>query len=152
MIDRRYEINNDTDYIQFASSGSDDDLPDSTDCARVGTIVGVNEIKRNYIEAVKWRSEALAQSLVSTLHHRALLSADDRDVSREFSTECRQLFRLYKMQRVTHIAIIDTAGTIVAHNDQRVKDRPISPVLRRAAKISETTIILDQDISYLCTD
>jgi methyl-accepting chemotaxis protein len=114
----------------------------------VGTIVGVNEIKRNYIEAVKWRSEALAQSLVSTLHHRALLSADDRDVSREFSTECRQLFELYKTQRVTHIAIIDTAGTIIAHNDQRAKDRPISPVLREAAKISETTIILDQGIYH----
>lgn len=117
----------------------------------VGTIVTVNEIEQGYVEAVEWRSEALAHNLISALRNRVLHSSGDkpiRDVLREFSPECRQLFESYKTKHVTHVAIIDTTGMIVAHNDQLFWDRPISPVFREIANTSETAIILDQGIYH----
>lgn len=117
----------------------------------VGTIAAVNEIGRSYIEAIQWRSEALAQNLISALHNRMLHAADNapiRDILREFSGECRQLFELYKAKHITHVAIIDADDMIAAHNDQFFRDQPISPVLRETAKTSETTIVLNEGIYH----
>lgn len=121
----------------------------------VSTILAVSEIRRNYVEAIKWRSEALAHNILYALHDRMLHSQNDmesiREILRDFSEECQRLFEISQAKHVTHIAIIDAAGTIVAHNDASSSGRPVSALLQEKSSSPETILVLDQNIYHTLT-
>jgi methyl-accepting chemotaxis protein len=112
------------------------------------TVVHIQDLKQNYLEALEWRSEALAQGILSkTLHRQQVDAFDIKNVQlllESLSQECVELYDLHKGKNVTHFAIINASEVIAVHNDVHFQDTPIeNPVLRDQLQRRELTTVLD---------
>lgn len=101
----------------------------------MNAIVWIRDFKRNYLEAVEWRSEALAQGIINQITNNQKYDStyyvNNSALLEVFSLQCLQLYELNQAKHVTHIAVIDATGRIAAHNDKRLWRASItSPALR----------------------
>lgn len=118
------------------------------------TLISVRDFTRNYLEAVQWRSEALAQGILNQVannqeydpnyyvNNPALLSV--------FSLQCQQLYELNRENYVAHIAILAADGSIAAHNDESLWQQPISAAgLREALDRQTGSMFFDGEIYHI---
>ena len=90
----------------------------------------IHDLQRDYLEALEWRAEALAQSIVNEIRERYRLNPATKEMLGVTSLQCAQLYELNQEKNVTHIAVINESGEIVAHNDKAFWNTPVeSPVL-----------------------
>lgn len=114
------------------------------------TYIHIQEMKTDYVETINWRSEALAQGLITDFLSRlqfGIYTDDDiRNMMGALSLQCIQLYEANQGKYITHVAVIDPAGTIMAHNDSAFWDTPLdSPVVREEFHRQILTTVLDRE-------
>lgn len=117
------------------------------------TVVSLCDFKRKYLEAVEWRSEALAQGLLNQIHNNQNYDptyyVKNTRLLEVLSLQCAQLYELNAARHVTHIAIINAEGIIAAHNDKTQWQQPVkSEQLRQQLAQQRLITILDQQVYH----
>jgi methyl-accepting chemotaxis protein len=111
------------------------------------TIVHIRDLRQDYLEALSWRSEALAQQLISEITDLQRFGLEKvGDMLPPLSLRCIKLYELNKDKNISHFAVIDSAGKIGAHNNKNLWDTPIeSQVLHDHLQLQKQTTVLDGD-------
>ena len=113
------------------------------------SLLYVRNFKKNYLEAIEWRSVTLAQSLRVFLIYRYTQfgKLTDLDLILESAyLECKNLFEANQHMHVAFVCILDENGNIITHNNKLLWKKKFEyPQLRSALK-SRTikTILLDE--------
>ncbi len=109
------------------------------------TIVQIQYSKRDYLEAVEWRSDALTQSIVAEIIKWGGTQPQSIKAALKGSAfQCRQLYELNKDKQVSHVAVLDDTGTILVHNERDFQDTQVtSVVLLEHLKRRELVTVLD---------
>ncbi len=93
------------------------------------TLVHIRNVKRNYLEAIEWRAEALAQGILNQIMNNQEYDpnyySNNPRLLEIFSLQCMQLYELNKEKNVAHFSIINASKIIAAHNDKALWDAPI---------------------------
>lgn len=116
------------------------------------TVLNIQSVRQSYLEAIEWRSEALAQIISKrTLEMYKLGGENSKNVMLStLSLECQQLYEANKEKNVIHIAIIDSSNTIVAHNEKDLWGTPVeSPIVINYLQRREKTTVLDGTIYHI---
>lgn len=112
----------------------------------ISTLVQIQYSKREYIEAVEWRSESLAQGLSTEI--LKWVGTQNQNIARALkgsAFQCMQLYELNKDKHGTHVAILDDSGLIVVHNERELQDTQVtSAALLEQLKLHVITTILDE--------
>lgn len=112
------------------------------------TGIHIYTLKRDYLEAITWRSEALAQNIIISITTTLENMPNVQGVLEAKSVQCISLYELNKDKNVTHFAIINADGIIAAHNDKTFWNTPVeNPDILAALHRHVTTAVLD-DMSY----
>jgi methyl-accepting chemotaxis protein len=113
------------------------------------TVVHIQDLKRDYLEALEWRSEALAQDILRDIVDLQKYSTDTKALLGSLLLRCRKLYELNKEKNVSHFAVIDASGLIVGHNDEVLWDTQIeSPVLLDHLQRHKLVTVLDETIYH----
>lgn len=108
------------------------------------TLVQIQEIRRGYLEAIGFRSEAMALDIVNDLTTLQKASDNFPWMLRIQSIKCLQLFEANQDKEVVHFAVLDEAGTFVAHSDLALRGtRPGGANLKEAISRRQGTTVLD---------
>ncbi|GAK61006.1 methyl-accepting chemotaxis protein signaling domain protein [Candidatus Vecturithrix granuli] len=112
------------------------------------TGIHIYTLKRDYLEAITWRSEALAQNIIISITTTLENMPNIQGVLEAKSVQCITLYELNKDKNVTHFAIINAEGVIAAHNEKTLWNTPVkNPAILAALQQHNTTTILDE-MSY----
>jgi methyl-accepting chemotaxis protein len=118
----------------------------------ISTVLYTLDLRRNYLQSIQWRSEALAQSILYQFHSLSRLQYNEEmlpGLLRAQTLQCQKLFELNQDKNVAHIRIIDAAGVIVAHNDQAFWDQPVqSPQILQHLDTLHTVTIFENAIYH----
>ena len=125
-------------------------------------------LKAQYIQAVTWQADALSQSLSFLVQDMDIVEDGAKEAlfaqTDSLSAYCKRLYEASGNRNLSHIALIDRAGTVVAHNDpsavNSTVDTPgilellgnyrITPIFDRATNIYHTLMpILDVNRAYI---
>ncbi len=91
------------------------------------TVVHIHNLRHDYLEALTWRSEALAQSLINEITDMENLGLDNiQDMFPPLALQCIKLHEFSKDQNVSHFAMIDSSGMIGPHNDSTFWKTPVA--------------------------
>jgi methyl-accepting chemotaxis protein len=94
------------------------------------TLVHIQDLRRDYVEAIEWRAEGLAHNLFKVFMDEGKIGLEIQQMSALLSLRSADIFNFYKEKHVTHVAVIDDAGTIIAHNNAELLNTAVeSPVL-----------------------
>jgi PAS domain S-box-containing protein len=110
------------------------------------TSIHIQQLKRDYLEAIEWRSEALARGLLEDVPFIKSMSpsANIQEVLEALSPLCSLLYEANKEKNVAHVAVINADGMIVAHSDINFWKTLIdSPLLLKHLQRHELTTVLD---------
>ena len=95
----------------------------------LSTMIHIRDLKQNYLEALEWRAEALAQTIATNIlkwynemqtpleQVQGLLAAT--------SVQCVKIYEANRERYVTHVAVINIDEVIAAHNNNELFDTPI---------------------------
>lgn len=115
----------------------------------INTTNHVKNLEKNYLEALSWHSEALAQD---TLREITELLRYQSNIKRMFGTlslKCQKQYKMNKDKHITHFAVIDETGTIVAHNDRNYRHMKIEDsILKIALQRHEVITVLSDRIYH----
>ncbi len=108
------------------------------------TIINIRDLKQEYIQAIEWRSDALAQGIINDVQiqqkYKPYYVMHIDELLKTLSKRCSQLYELYKADDITHFAVINEAGQVAAHNDEKLVGTPVEHSLFTAhRKLSEQT-------------
>ena len=113
------------------------------------TVIYVRALQHNYLEALSWRSEALAQEILADVtksYNRLSGTSNPRSLLEVQALKCKRLYDANQDKQVAHCAVIDENGVIAAHNNYALRGAPIeSPGLLDAVNRREVTTALDGD-------
>ncbi len=114
------------------------------------TIVHVRNLKKDYLEALTWRSEALAYNIINDISSMRSLGLDKlEDMFPPLALRCIKLYELNKNKNVTHFAVIDPSGIIGPHTDSAFWNTPVtSPVLKEHLQHQQQVTVLDGTIYH----
>jgi hypothetical protein len=87
------------------------------------TLVHIRDLKRDYLEAVGWRSEALAQGMLKVVNEYSQFSMNIQSTLESLALECMDIYEL-NQDNVTHIAVINIDGEFAAHNNRELWNKP----------------------------
>lgn len=90
------------------------------------TLVHIQDLKRNYLEALDWRAEALAQNTVREIVELLRYKTSIQGMFGSLSLKCSKLYESNKEKNVTHCAVIDTSGVIAAHSNRELRTEELS--------------------------
>ncbi len=112
------------------------------------TLVHIQNVKRNYLQAIEWRAEALTQGILNQIMNNQEYDPNyyinNPRLLEIFSLQCMQLYELNKEKNVAHFSIINAAKVIAAHNDKALWNAPIEgAVLRDSLDRQELITVLD---------
>lgn len=89
------------------------------------TLVHIRDLEQDYLEAIEWRSEALAQGILihvkSQEENKEYGITSIQELFQALSLHCSRIYELYKAKNITHIALINEYGRIIIHSDQVVE-------------------------------
>jgi len=111
------------------------------------TFLHIQALKQNYFEAIRWRSDALAQGILGDIIRKYGIYevADVRRFLGALSLKCMEIYKLNKDKNVAHVAVIDESGVIVAHNNRELWNTPVqNPELIRNLKRREHITVSDE--------
>jgi methyl-accepting chemotaxis protein len=122
------------------------------------TIVYIQNLQRDYKEAINFRSEALAQSIVENILSRVPKFAagtsqpDPAEINAVLQTsvlQCAKIYELNKEKGVAFIAVINAFGIIVAHNDSEQWGTSVeSQILQTSLQRHDQLTVLDSTIYH----
>ncbi|GAK58327.1 putative signal transduction histidine kinase [Candidatus Vecturithrix granuli] len=114
------------------------------------TLIHIHDLRQDYLEALTWRSEALAQDIINEITKMQSLGLHRiRDMFPPLALRCIKLYALNKDKNVTHFAVIDETGTIGPHNNDALWHTPVqSPILREYLQHQKQMTILDGDLFH----
>jgi methyl-accepting chemotaxis protein len=115
------------------------------------TIVHIQTMRQDYLEALTWRSEVLAQNIVTQINDRQSLGVTDiQAIFPPLRLLCIKLHEVNKDKNVTHFAVIDPSGIIGAHNDRELWDSSVeSPILRDALQHQEQIVVSEDEVYHM---
>lgn len=115
----------------------------------ISTFLYVKDLRKNYLEAIEWRSVTLAQSIHSDIRSRyntfgAL--ADTRLILESAYLQCRKLYDANRKMHVSFICILNKAGDIIIHNDKAFWGKRFEQPILIAALASQQikTILIEE--------
>lgn len=114
------------------------------------TVVHIYDVQQDYLQALEWRSEALAQSLIKKAQDLANMAPDfnSNDLLELLGFWVKDVYEANTP--LTHIAAIDAEGTIAAHTEKMLWDTPIhSPVLHDALEQQRQMTVLDDSTYHM---
>jgi methyl-accepting chemotaxis protein len=117
----------------------------------MNTVMNIQSVRQDYLEAIEWRSEALAQVIVKDAIEMYELGGENIDnmILGTLSLQCGKLYEANEEKDVTHFAVIDESKTIVAHNERDFWDTPVeSAVVLNRLQHREKTTVLDGRIYH----
>ncbi|MBD3308008.1 HAMP domain-containing protein [candidate division KSB3 bacterium] len=113
------------------------------------TLIHIRDLRQTYLEAIHWRSDALAQSILNEITDIYRFVPNLPNLLQGVSLQCAQLYESHKGKDLTHIAVINMEGQIVAHNDTTMKNTPVeSPLLLEQIHKQIPTTVLDGAIYH----
>lgn len=114
------------------------------------TLIHIHDLKQDYLEALTWRSEALAQDIINEITGMQDLGLKElSDMFPPLALRCIKLYQLNKEKNVTHFAVIDAGGTIGPHNDSALWRTPVkSSILREYLQRHKQMTVLDGDLYH----
>lgn len=83
----------------------------------ITTLMHFQHLKQGYLDALKWLSEAPAKCLTSEL----VRLADEETLTTALEPvlqQCQTLYHLNEGNKISHLAILDASGKILAHTDK----------------------------------
>lgn len=114
------------------------------------TSVHIRGVQQDYLEALEWRSQALAQSLIKRAQELANTAPDftSSDLLELLNYWVKDVYE--SNTHLTHIAAIDSAGTVAAHTDKALWDTPVQSVeVRQALERRVQCTVLDDTIYHM---
>jgi methyl-accepting chemotaxis protein len=106
-------------------------------------------LRRDYLEAIEWRSEGLAHNILKVFMDESKIGLSIGQMSGLLSLRSADIFRSYNEKNVTHVAVIDEAGVLVAHNNPELLETSVeSAVLVEALSRHELMTVLDETIYH----
>ena len=125
----------------------------------VGTLLYVQNFKKNYLEAIEWRSASLAQTLAAEMRTRYNAFdwfATTSNIDLLIETTYLQIKRLYDANtrnHVTFIAILNQRGQIITHSDRSLIGKSIGQTEQLDAYLKQpgeiVTLLVGQDYHTL---
>lgn len=113
------------------------------------TILHISSLRQDYLEAIEWRAEALAQSLIIDILEAAQYIVNIQELLETEALQCVQLYEANEAKNLTHIAIIDPEGQIAAHNNYDLIGTSLeSPQLLEQLQRQEKVTFLDDTIYH----
>ena len=110
------------------------------------TIVHIQDLRRDYLEALTWRSESLAQDIINKIVEMEGLGLRSvEDMFPPLALRCIKLYELNKKKNVSYFAVIDPLGKIGPHNNSELWNTPLaSPVLLEELGRRKQVTVLDE--------
>ncbi len=109
------------------------------------TFVHISGVQQDYLEALEWRSQALAQGLIKKAQELANMAPDfnRNDLLELLNYWVKDVYE--SNTHLTHIAVIAPDGVIAAHTEKTLWDSSVtSPILRGALKRrKQATVLVD---------
>jgi len=113
----------------------------------INTVILVQDIERDYRQAIEWRSASLAQSLRANISKRYSLYGKLGNLPLILESSFMQVKTLFEATQglhgsdVSYVSVVDDAGVILAHNDRsmlkkNIKDRRLLDSLRKRELIT----------------
>ncbi len=92
----------------------------------ISSFVHIQDLKGDYLEALELRSEALVQGIRDSILNLYKYNNKNYDLVlgglMGASFQCMQIYERNKETNISHVAVIDAFGTIVAHSDEQFLD------------------------------
>ena len=114
----------------------------------INIVILVQDLQRDYREAIEWRSASLAQSLSADISGRysSYGKLGDLPLILEASfMQCKTLFEANQDLQVSYVSVVNDAGVILAHNDRSMLKRNLQdPGLLDALRKRELNTVADQ--------
>lgn len=114
------------------------------------TLIHIYRVQQDYLKALEWRSEALAQGLIKKAQDLTNIAPDfnSNDLLELLGYWVKDVYE--SNSHLTHITAIDAEGIIAAHTEKALWDTPItSPVLREALSRQQQVTVLDGAIYHM---
>jgi hypothetical protein len=96
----------------------------------------LNMVDKSLVQAVEWRSQALAQNILDEFytqnHDRSLDETTLKRMGAELSARCTQIYELNQENQIQHIFVIDSNKIIVAHHDKNLINTEIKNAVLRS--------------------
>ncbi|MBD3309080.1 HAMP domain-containing protein [candidate division KSB3 bacterium] len=109
----------------------------------VSTLLHVQDLRREYLNAIKSRAEGLGYVIVQLIEDRFQGGLTVQEMFGILSLRCAEVFDSYKENNVEHVAVIDKTGTVIAHNDLERRNTPLeNPQLLDLIQRQEVDIAL----------
>lgn len=112
------------------------------------TLLHIRTIRNSLLDAIQLRSEALAQGILKDMATRQLYNPNIEGLLAGLSLQCIELYQLNKTKHVTHLSVIDTSGTIVAHNDNSQWNTAANPILVEHLSPPQLQTLLVDDVYH----
>lgn len=107
------------------------------------TLIHIQFLRRNYLQSIEWRSEALAQGIVNEIVDLYQFIAYMPGMLEGVALRCQQLYASNRDKNVTHVAVIDPSGIFAVHSDpERAKTPVQNPLLLEYLERQEQTTVL----------
>ncbi|PIE35802.1 hypothetical protein CSA56_02665 [candidate division KSB3 bacterium] len=91
------------------------------------TIVHIQALRQDYLEALTWHSESLAQDIIHKLIDMETFGLKSvEDMFPPLALRCIKLYELNKHKNVSYFAVFDPSGTIGPHNDSELWHTPVT--------------------------
>ncbi len=118
----------------------------------ITTWLHIEKLQQFYKEAIEWRSEGLAQGILSQAealkNYNPYYAENVQGLLEKLSVKCSQLYDLNKDQQITHIMVINDAGIIAAHNDNTLVGTKVSSALVSSLHTPHPMVLPDQGIYH----
>ncbi|GAK49302.1 methyl-accepting chemotaxis sensory transducer with Pas/Pac sensor [Candidatus Moduliflexus flocculans] len=112
------------------------------------TFVNIQNLKHQYFEAITWRVEALSQGIRDDIIQ---WGGGGKRTEKQIESalkgagfQCQTIYEANKATWVTHVALLNTAGVLMAHNNRELQNMPVTNQdMQRAIQRGLSAIVFD---------
>ncbi len=117
----------------------------------ISTGMYIRKIRQDYLQAIEWRAEALAHSILQEIQTYVEYYDEEDNTAEQFyewagglSLQCLKIYELNQEKDVTHVAVINNEQIIVSHNDTEQWNTPVEApeLLKHLGKPVKTRVLV----------
>lgn len=107
--------------------------------------VQLQVMKRDFLEAIEWRSEALAQDIINGILELYGYQEYVEGSLVSLSLKCMKLYEHNQDKSIAHCAVINASGIIEAHNKKDLWEQPVenSRLLEHLQRREQTIVLIE---------
>jgi sensor histidine kinase regulating citrate/malate metabolism len=116
------------------------------------TLLHVRDIGQEYLQALTWRAEGMAQALLLPIGEWLKITPGNiQDLLGTLSSRCQQVYERNRDDDVLYVAVINAAGVFAAHSDHQQVNTPIaSPAILAVLQAGvQPDVALDDSIYHV---